>query len=112
MNIKEVYHKYIHWIVILLFVLLSFKSCQSCSRDRALKYQTVQYQQNIDSLSTQIVEKIDTIYILKDSIKMYRYKLGIVEDNNRALKESNRHYRSTNSRLVDANKNLSNKKEE
>lgn len=112
MKIKDLYNKYIHWIVIVLFVLLCFKGCQSCSRNRKVEYNKTQYEYVVDSLTNTIGFKNDTIHILNDSIAMYKYKLGLVEDNNKMLKESNKHYRNANTKLADANKNLSNKKEE
>lgn len=112
MKIKELYNKYIHWIVVTLFIILCFKGCQSCSKNRKMEYNKIQYENAIDSLTNMINLKNDTIYILSDSMKMYRYKLGLIEDNNKMLKESNKYYRNANTKLADANKNLSNKKEE
>jgi hypothetical protein len=66
----------------------------------------------VDSLENTLSLKCDTIKCLRDSINMYGFQLGVIEDNNKALKEANKYYMNTNKKLVDTNKNLSNKTEE
>ena len=97
MDIKYIYKKYINWIVILLFTLYSFKTCQSCSRSRQLEY--------IQSTTTEnIGYYIDTLTIYKDSLNMYRDSLRVktievyyLNDKITILKGSNTCLRNTNS---------------
>ena len=108
---KNLYQKYINWIVIFLIVLCSFKTCQSCSRSRQLEY--------IQSTTTEnIGYYIDTLTIYKDSLNMYKDSLRVktievyyLNDKIKTLKGSNTYLRNTNKGLIKVNEKLSNKEE-
>lgn len=108
---KDWYKRYINWIVIILFVLLCFKGCQSCSRQSALKWNTQKYEYKIDSLSEYIIHQTDSIHNLKDSIRMYQFKMGLVEKDNKRLMESNRQIQRNNNILINTNNQIINKSE-
>jgi hypothetical protein len=86
---KQLYSKYVNYIVIALFVLLSLKSCQSCSRQRTIEWHTTKYEAKIDTLNNAIDNYIGDIKVLEDSIEMYRFKMGLIEKDNERLVESN-----------------------
>lgn len=108
---KKLYSKYINWIVILLFILFSFKTCQSCSRSRQLEY--------MQSTTTETIKYYrDTLTIYKDSLNMYRDSLRLqtveiyyLNDKIKTLKGSNTYLRNTNRGLIKVNEKLSNKEE-
>ena len=108
---KNLYQKYINWIVIILIVLCSFKTCQSCSRSRQLDY----IQSNT---SETIGYYIDTLNVYKDSLNMYKDSLRVktievyyLNDKIKTLKGSNAYLRNTNKGLIKVNEKLSNKEE-
>ena len=122
MKLKEFYNKYINWIVVVLFVLLMFKSCQSCSRDRANEYNTTLHNQAetvlVDSLSGKdyIIDSLTRVIKDKDKdINNIKAKADSEIANKDAqiasLKGEVKHLRSTNSTLININKGLSNKEE-
>lgn len=111
MKIKELYKKYINWIVIILLVLCSFKTCQSCSRSRQLEYkqsianETIGYY--IDTLS---IYK-DSLNLYKDSIRIKTIEIYYLNDKIKTLKGSNVYLRNTNKDLIKFNERISNKNE-
>ena len=101
---KNLYQKYINWIVILLVVLCSFKTCQSCSRSRQLEY--------LQSIQIETVESYkDTLNIYKDSLKLKQIEVTYLNDKIKSLKGSNAYLRNTNKGLIKVNEKLSNKEE-
>lgn len=104
---KELYKKYINWIIVFLICLCCFKSCQSCSRGRSLDYQKYSYEYVIDSLNKDIIHYQDTIKSQQDTIKIYQIQLNIMDENNKMLKESNKYFQNTNRTLINTNKELS-----
>ena len=109
---KEFCNKNIKWIAIILFILLTFKSCQSCTRNSTIEYNKNNYEIVIDSLNNELINMSDIIKLQHDTIEMYKFQLSIMETNNKELKESNKYYQNTNRVLVNTNKNLTNKTEE
>ena len=106
---KEWYKKYVNYIVISLFVLLGFKSCQSCSRQRSSEWQAIQYEAKIDTLDRLLQDSYRTIEVLTDSIDMYKFRMDLVESNNKQLLESNRNIQRNNTTLINANNHIINK---
>ena len=106
---KELYKKYINWIVIILLVLLCGKSCQSCSAERRLDWDAIKYENIIDSINSENHNLNKRIIGLEDSIKMYKYKLDIMNDREKELIESNNHLRTSNKNLLQTAINLSDK---
>lgn len=101
---KNLYQKYINWIVILLVVLCSFKTCQSCSRSRQLEY--------LQSIQIETTESYkDTLNIYKDSLKLKQIEVTYLNDKIKSLKGSNAYLRNTNKGLIKVNEKLSNKEE-
>ena len=101
---KNLYQKYINWIVILLVVLCSFKTCQSCSRSRQLEY--------LQSIQIETMESYkDTLNIYKDSLKLKQIEVTYLNDKIKSLKGSNAYLRNTNKGLIKVNEKLSNKEE-
>lgn len=111
MKIKDIYNKYIHWIVIILFCLWGLKSCQSCSIKRQLDYNSIKYENIIDSLNCEIVKLTDSVKSQKDSLYIYRIQLDNMNEKNQILNNVNKHFQNTNKVLINTNKNLSNKEE-
>ena len=111
MNIKELYKKYINWIVIILFCLWGLKSCQSCSRLRQLDYNSTRYENIIDSLNYKIVQLTNLTRSQNDSLSIYKIQLDNLNEKNQMLNDVNKHFQNTNKVLINTNKNLSNKEE-
>lgn len=109
---KEWYKKYVNYIVITLFVLLSFKSCQSCSRQRSAEWQYAKYETQIDTLDMLLQDSRRTIDVLTDSINMYKFKMGIIEQDNKRLSESNQRIQRNNTTLINTNNQIINKDKE
>lgn len=109
---KEWYKKYVNYIVITLFVLLGFKSCQSCSRQRRAEWQYAKYEARIDTLDMLLQDSYGTIGILTDSLSMYKFKMGIIERDNKRLSESNQRIQRNNTTLINTNNQIINKDKE
>ena len=118
MKVKELYNKYINWIVVILLLLFTLKGCQSCSRNRVIEYNQNQYEQSesvlndyIDSMEMVIqcqnyrIDSLNTVIVNKD------FQLNILNNELGELKESVKHYRNTNTTLVNTNRELTNKTE-
>lgn len=129
MKLKELYNKYRDWVVVILLLLFAFKGCQSCSRGRMIEYNQNQHEQSkvelvgsIDSLNNiiqiknhqidslniskkQYIDSLNTVIVNKD------FQIDILNNELKDLKESVRHYRSTNATLINTNRELSNKTE-
>jgi FtsZ-binding cell division protein ZapB len=108
---KELYKKYINWIVVILFCLWGLKSCQTCSKQRQLDYNSVKYEKTIDSLNYEIHTLNDLIKSQKDSLSIYQIQIDNLNEKNQILNNVNKHFQNTNKVLINTNKNLSNKEE-
>ena len=109
---KEWYKKYVNYIVIALFILFGFKSCQSCSRQRASEWQATQYEAKIDALDMLLQDSRRNIDALNDSLNMYKFKMGIIEQDNKRLSESNPRIQRNNTTLINTNNQIINKDKE
>lgn len=113
---KKIYQKYKDWFVIVLFGLFCLKSCQSCSRSRAIEFADRRHAMIIDSLENHIDTlnfkanrlynenqlHISQINALESTIELYK-------EENKDLKDTNKHYRNTNRVLVNTNNQIINK---
>lgn len=98
---KKFYNKYKNVIVIVLFILLLFKSCQSCGRANQNEWIAMQYEHQLDSIDSILTcYKIDNDAML-DTIMLYKSALGyseleknILKKNNETLIKSNRYIRN------------------
>ena len=101
--------KYSQYIILILLVLLFFKNCQSCSKQRQLDYNTYNYELILDSM-----QFLNDQYMLKnkdlrDSIGLYKLEIDMLNDKVKILQGSNKHYQQTNRILINTNKELLNK---
>ena len=109
MNIKEFYNKYKDWFLIVLLILLSFKSCQSCSKTRQLEYQETQNTFLMDSMiyiQDNLNNKIDS---LDRELIIYKLQSETLKEFNNSLKETNSNLSKSNKNLSETNKSLINK---
>ena len=111
MSIKTFYKKHVNRIIVVIFILFLFKSCQSCSRKRQLEYTSYQTEQKIDSLNGVIDSCKYVISHQQDSINRYKFEISVIQDNNDMLKGMNKHFQNANKTLIDTNKKLTNKEE-
>lgn len=116
MNLKCIYNKYKNIIVGILLVLLCFKSCQSCSRNKTIEFNDKKNIVLVDSLKNHISilnEDIDSmrndINIYINEIQTLNSTINIYKDANQILKDDNKHYRNTNRVLVNTNNQIINK---
>lgn len=58
------------WIIVVLMILFSFKSCQSCSRKQAIEFEKQKTEQVTDSLQTEIAKRDSTIYQLRKDMSV------------------------------------------
>ena len=113
MTLKEIYTKYTKWIVIVLLCLLTFKSCQSCSRNRTMQFNDIQYTEQIDSLNVVIDSLEMRNDLLSDSINHYKLEVKSLNKLIDKYEKDNNHYKSMNKSLINTNKELSlNKQQE
>lgn len=108
---KEWYKKYINYIVVGLLCLYGLKSCQSCSRQNQIEWQASKYEATIDTLNIKLQESDRTIMVLSDSIDMYKFKMGLIEQDNKRLNESNQRIQRNNTTLINTNNQIINKAE-
>lgn len=106
---KNFYKKHVNKIVIILFALLVFKSCNSCTSNRRNEYTANQYEMIIDSLRTDIESLESYVKNLKDTININAYKIHTLQERERELIENNSHLNIVNRELVKTTKNLSDK---
>lgn len=119
MKVRDFYHKYINWIVAILTVLFLFKGCQSCSRERVIEYNSCEFNKReqvlIDSIDAQndIIQYKDfQIDSLSNIIINRDFQLNILNNEVEELRGLNTHFRTTNTTLINTNRELSNKTEE
>lgn len=58
------------WIIIVLLVLFTMKSCQSCNRRQEISFMKQQTELTIDSLKSVISSKDSTIYSLETELSV------------------------------------------
>ena len=92
--------KYSLAIIGFLLFLLACKSCQSCSRGRALEYERVHYEQVIDSMNTELHNMDVELRISNDSIKLLNTEITALKEMNGMMQGSLDHARQTNTSLV------------
>lgn len=105
---KEFYKKYVHVIVGVLFALWCGKSCKCCSLERQLDWKDYNYELALDSLkdkNSMLMEDVDS---LNHEIILYKYKVVMMEEAEKSLKENNKYLRTSNKELI---KNTINSKE-
>lgn len=108
-KLKEWYHKYKDYIIVILLILLSFKGCQSCTKTRQLEYMEIEKCFIIDSLEKINNNLNDNIDSLNNVITLYKYKSETLQDFNENLKRTNNNLSKSNRNLSETNKNLINK---
>lgn len=109
MNIKEFYNKYKDWFLIILLILLSFKGCQSCSKNRQLEYKEIQYLFFKDSVMYIQDSLSNIIDSLNSELTIYKVQSETLKEFNNSLKETNSNLSRSNKNLSETNKNLTNK---
>ena len=105
-KLKSFYNRYVNWIVIGLIVLLSLKSCQSCSRSRQITYQQQQRTLVSDSLNHDLDiynRKIDS---LNHELNLQKEQNTQLKRENDLLRETNNYYKQSNNKLIDNIKNF------
>ena len=70
MNIKIFFEKYSKQIIIVLFILFSLKSIQSCNRQMSITSKEIQLTKIEDSLMSIIQTNTDTIKVLQLQLKL------------------------------------------
>lgn len=106
---KEFYRKYVDWIVVVLFMLVCGKSCQSCNADRRLTWSEYQFECEIELVENQLDSIKNDNERLSDSINILYNKLKWVEIENERLNDLNLHLKQSNKSLIKTTINLSNK---
>ena len=98
---KKFYKKYKNTIVIVLFTLLLFKSCQSCSRANQNEWITIQYKHQLDSIDSMLTcykvdidAMSDTIMLYKSALNHAELEKSMLKKNNETLIKSNRYIRN------------------
>lgn len=92
--------KYSIAIICALTFLLACKSCQSCSRGRALEFERAQHVQVVDSLNTTINGINVDLQLSNDSIKILNTEINALKEMNGMMQGSLDHARQTNNSLV------------
>lgn len=104
-NIKEFLKHYIIWVVVILAVLLVFKSCQSCSRKNMVEFTKQEYEQKIDSIRSIMQIYNDSIVVLNEENIILRERLESAGHTIQGLSEDKQHLRNINNILSQKNKN-------
>jgi len=92
--------KYSITIIAALAFLLALKSCQSCSRSRALDWAQMEYTECVDSLNHVVSDLRYQNMVAEDSIKMLNAEIGALKEMNGMMQGSLDHARATNNSLV------------
>lgn len=100
-KLKLFYTKYVNWIVIILFVCLGLKTCQSCSRERRVVYYQTQTTQTIDSLLNIIEERNKRIDSLTYELEKQSDRNAQIQREIKLLKETNVYFKQSNKKLID-----------
>lgn len=99
-KLKELFNKYKIWIFVILLILLGFKSCQSCQKDRQMRFYKNTSTLRLDSIYNEHQLLIKNIDSLMTEIKIRDQKISHMEKENNLLKETNNQYKQTNKELV------------
>lgn len=92
--------KYSIAIICVLILLLAGKSCQSCSRGRALQYERIQHELVVDSIQTAYAGITTDLQSANDSIKILNTEISALKEMNGMMQGSLDHARQTNNSLV------------
>lgn len=87
-------------ISIVLFVLLIFKSCESCRRDSALQWERYNNEITVDSLNKVIDILESDILVLNDTVRKLKYQISSLDVEKRILYETNKTQSNTNKELI------------
>ena len=101
----SLYKKYVNYIVGILFALLCGKSCQKCTAERQLDWQSHEYENLLDSIYNINDSLKYDVKRLNDSIIYFKYELNKVKSEAEKLQDLNMYFRRTNSRLIEKNMN-------
>ena len=94
-------------ISIVLLVLLTFKTCESCRRGSTIQWERYNNKVVVDSLHGVIDILESDILVLGDSIKKLNYQISSLDTEKRILYETNKSQLSTNRELIKTlNKNI------
>lgn len=77
------------------------KSCQSCQRNRQIKFYKQSSELVVDSLKDDIRYGDRHSDSLKNEIRIYKSENKALKEENALLKESNKHYKQVNKKLID-----------
>jgi len=80
----QFFEKNMKWITLALFLLLMFKSVQSCNRNMAINMSSKKYIEQIDSLTIEYNEYKE---IAQDSIKKLNFELKLANEHANAANE-------------------------
>ena len=92
--------KYSTVIICVLILLLTGKSCQSCSRGNQIEYNKALHAQIEDSLTHKIISLENDLLYANDSIKLLNSNLKAARELNGFAMSSLEHARQTNKTLV------------
>ena len=113
---RKFYNKYVNYIVGALLTISLFKSCQSCSRNRTIKYNELKNNELVDSLNSNIykltkdVDSLENIIIIQQKeISNLTNLANQYKTINNNLNESNKYYMNTNKILINTNNKIINK---
>lgn len=87
-------------VSIVLFVLLVFKSCESCRRDSTLQWERYNNETTVDSLNKVIDILESDILVLNDTISKLKYQISSLDVEKRILYETNKTQSNTNKELI------------
>ena len=94
--------KYPIGIICVLVFFLACKSCQSCSRGRALEHERTQHERVVDSLKGIQRGLSADLQLTNDSIKILNTEINALKEMNGVMKGSLDHARQTNRSLVNS----------
>lgn len=84
----------------ILFALLVFKSCESCSRSNTIVWERTNHTHVVDSLNHVISVLHDDNKTLTDSIKLLNVHVRSINSEKQILIESNKNQMNTNKELI------------
>ena len=94
-------------ISIVLLVLLTFKTCESCRRGSTIQWERHNNKVLVDSLHGVINVLENDILVLGDSIRKLNYQISNLDTEKQILYETNKSQLSTNRELIKTlNKNI------
>ena len=102
--------KYSVFIIVGLFFLLMFKSCQSCSRANNLDFERAKTTELVDSLNGVLKTQQDSIGLLNNEIMMLKEKNQSLDRINKTIEGSNEQLVKSNNNLINSINNINNSK--